>query len=234
MDADVRLEVLLTEWRAPGPCGACQPRRRAGRRRQRGRDRRREPGAIVQRGRRDRALAARHARRGVRPGHRARPSVSSAFRIPATSAASFAPRHALGGTGVLALDGTAHPAGWKAVRGSMGSLFRVPVGVGTLAAAVAAARSAALRIIATVADDADAIDQRRSHDAVARAARQRGRRPLGRGRRVGRPVQAADHRSASPTAPAREAAPLVAKRRQRWRRRHRRDRSRRRRRRRSR
>ena len=67
--------------------------------------------------------------------------------------------HALGGTGVLALDGTAHPAGWKAVRGSMGSLFHVPIGCGTLVEAVAIARSAGIRIIATVASDADTIGQ---------------------------------------------------------------------------
>jgi TrmH family RNA methyltransferase len=58
---------------------------------------------------------------------------------------------ALGATGVLALDRTAHPGGWKALRGSMGSIFRLPVARGRGADAIAAARTAGLRIIATVA-----------------------------------------------------------------------------------
>ncbi len=82
-----------------------------------------------------------------------------AVQDPGNVGSAIRAAHALGGTGVLALDGTAHPAGWKVLRGSMGSLFRVPVGVGTLSDAVAAARTARLRIIATVADDADAIDR---------------------------------------------------------------------------
>ena len=58
---------------------------------------------------------------------------------------------ALGATGVLVLDGTAHPAGWKALRGSMGSVFRLPIGVGTLDEATRAARRRGLQIAATVA-----------------------------------------------------------------------------------
>jgi TrmH family RNA methyltransferase len=69
---------------------------------------------------------------------------------------------ALGATGVLALDGTADPGGWKALRGAMGSTFRVAVGRGTVAAALAAARARDVRIVATVpsggvAPDADAL-----------------------------------------------------------------------------
>src|SRR5687767_6251246 len=33
--------------------------------------------------------------------------------------------YALGATGVLALDGTADPSGWKVLRGAMGSTFRI-------------------------------------------------------------------------------------------------------------
>jgi TrmH family RNA methyltransferase len=65
---------------------------------------------------------------------------------------------ALGATGVLALEGTANPAGWKALRGSMGSLFRVPVATGSLASATAEARRAGLRVAATVATGGDPID----------------------------------------------------------------------------
>ena len=58
---------------------------------------------------------------------------------------------ALGATGVLILDGAAHPGGWKALRGSMGSTFRLPVGTGTLDEAIRAARKRGLQIAATVA-----------------------------------------------------------------------------------
>jgi TrmH family RNA methyltransferase len=58
---------------------------------------------------------------------------------------------ALGASAVLALDGTADPAGWKALRGAMGSTFRVPVGSGTTAAVLDAARARGIRIAATVA-----------------------------------------------------------------------------------
>jgi TrmH family RNA methyltransferase len=57
---------------------------------------------------------------------------------------------AFGATGVFALDETAHPAGWKALRGAMGSTFHLPVGSGTLAEAVAASRSGGLQVVATV------------------------------------------------------------------------------------
>ncbi len=58
---------------------------------------------------------------------------------------------ALGATGVLALDATAHPGGWKALRGAMGSTFRLNVARGRSAAALAAARAAGVRVLATVA-----------------------------------------------------------------------------------
>lgn len=58
---------------------------------------------------------------------------------------------ALGASGVLALDGTADPAGWKALRGAMGSTFRVAVGTGSTAGVLDAARARGIRIAATVA-----------------------------------------------------------------------------------
>ncbi len=40
-----------------------------------------------------------------------------------------------GATGVIAIEGTADPFGWKALRGAMGSTFRLPVAVRQPAAA---------------------------------------------------------------------------------------------------
>ncbi len=56
---------------------------------------------------------------------------------------------AAGATGVVACEGTADPFGWKALRGAMGSTFRVPVAAGLpLGHAVAAARLYGLRVVA--------------------------------------------------------------------------------------
>ena len=73
---------------------------------------------------------------------------------PGNVGAAIRSAHGLGATGVLALDSTANPAGWKALRGAMGSTFRLPVAQSASAIALAAARSAGLRILATVAEDA--------------------------------------------------------------------------------
>jgi TrmH family RNA methyltransferase len=58
---------------------------------------------------------------------------------------------ALGATGVLILEGTADPAAWKALRGAMGSTFRIPIGTGTLAQVIPAAIKHHVRMAATVA-----------------------------------------------------------------------------------
>lgn len=59
-----------------------------------------------------------------------------------------------GASGVVAADGTADPFGWKALRGAMGSAFRLPVATRhTLDAAIAGARAAGLRVVATTAHD---------------------------------------------------------------------------------
>ena len=65
---------------------------------------------------------------------------------------------ALGASGVLVLDDSAHPAGWKALRGSMGSAFRVPIAVGGAEDAIGSARRRGLRIVATVADAGEAVE----------------------------------------------------------------------------
>jgi len=56
-----------------------------------------------------------------------------------------------GATGVIALEGTADPFGWKALRGAMGSTFRLPVAVRqSAAAAIAFLTRHDVAIVATV------------------------------------------------------------------------------------
>lgn len=61
---------------------------------------------------------------------------------------------ALGATGVLAAGASADPAGWKALRGAMGSAFRIPVSKAAIEDALAAAKSSGLRIYAAAMDGA--------------------------------------------------------------------------------
>jgi TrmH family RNA methyltransferase len=57
-----------------------------------------------------------------------------------------------GATGIVVTTGAADPFSWKALRGSMGSAFRLPIASGqALDAAVSRARSVGLRVIATTA-----------------------------------------------------------------------------------
>jgi len=58
---------------------------------------------------------------------------------------------ALGATGVVLLDGTADPAGWKALRAAMGSTFRVPIGRSATGPLLAAAHERHIPVVATVA-----------------------------------------------------------------------------------
>ena len=56
-----------------------------------------------------------------------------------------------GATGVIAADGTADPYGWKALRGAMGSTFRLPIAVRqSAAAALSRLRERGVKIVATV------------------------------------------------------------------------------------
>lgn len=58
---------------------------------------------------------------------------------------------AFGATGVVAIDGTANPFGWKALRGAMGGTFRIPVTSRALLPEVMhAARRAGVRLVAAV------------------------------------------------------------------------------------
>jgi TrmH family RNA methyltransferase len=56
-----------------------------------------------------------------------------------------------GATGVVGADGSADPYGWKALRGSMGSAFRVPIGIQEdVGQTMADARRRGCRIVAAV------------------------------------------------------------------------------------
>jgi TrmH family RNA methyltransferase len=57
---------------------------------------------------------------------------------------------AMGATGVFALDGTADPGGWKALRGAMGSTFRVSVASEQTDVVLALARARGIRLAVTV------------------------------------------------------------------------------------
>ena len=72
---------------------------------------------------------------------------------------------ALGGSGTVTIGETAHPGGWRALRGAMGSTFRTPVARATLEESVEAARRQRVRIVATATGAAtpiDAVDWRTS------------------------------------------------------------------------
>lgn len=58
---------------------------------------------------------------------------------------------ALGATGVLALDDSADPGGWKALRGAMGSTFHLPIARARVEEAVEEAHRRRVRVAATVA-----------------------------------------------------------------------------------
>ena len=61
---------------------------------------------------------------------------------------------ALGATGVIAAGASADPSGWKALRGAMGSAFRIPVAKASTEDALAAAKAAGLRVYAASMDGA--------------------------------------------------------------------------------
>ena len=78
----------------------------------------------------------------------------SQVQDPGNVGAIIRAAEACGATGVVAGEGTADPFGWKALRGAMGSTFRLPVASGRpLADAVGSARAAGLRVFATAARD---------------------------------------------------------------------------------
>jgi TrmH family RNA methyltransferase len=70
---------------------------------------------------------------------------------------------ALGAAGVLALDGTADPRGWKTLRGAMGSSFRVPVARVAADEAVARAKKLGVAVVVSVAAGGTPIDRADLH-----------------------------------------------------------------------
>lgn len=58
---------------------------------------------------------------------------------------------AAGATGVVACGGSADPFGWKALRGSMGSAFRLPIARASVHHAMRAAGAARVQVLAAVA-----------------------------------------------------------------------------------
>jgi RNA methyltransferase, TrmH family len=80
--------------------------------------------------------------------------VLSEVQDPGNVGAIIRAAEACGATGIVAGGGTADPFGWKALRGAMGSTFRLPVVTGhSLLDAIGCARAAGLRVFATAARD---------------------------------------------------------------------------------
>lgn len=69
---------------------------------------------------------------------------------PGNLGAMIRAAEAAGATGLIACGASADPFGWKALRGSMGSAFRLPVARASVEAALEAARAAGTRILAAV------------------------------------------------------------------------------------
>jgi TrmH family RNA methyltransferase len=85
----------------------------------------------------------------------ARPSlvlILSELQDPGNVGAIVRAAEGCGATGMVVTTGSADPFGWKALRGGMGSTFRLPIASReSLDAAVGRARAAGLRVIATTA-----------------------------------------------------------------------------------
>ncbi|MFI5178713.1 MAG: TrmH family RNA methyltransferase [Vicinamibacterales bacterium] len=69
--------------------------------------------------------------------------------------------NALGASAVVAAGSTADPAGWRALRGAMGSTFHLPVARGDVDALFVAARTAHARVIASTLHDGEPLDRAR-------------------------------------------------------------------------
>lgn len=70
---------------------------------------------------------------------------------------------ALGAAAVIAVGATADPAGWKALRGAMGSTFRVPVSRATLDELIARAHATRAHLVATAVGAGEPLDRARFH-----------------------------------------------------------------------
>jgi RNA methyltransferase, TrmH family len=90
-----------------------------------------------------------------RPAGRAEPTTGAALRLllidvqdPGNVGAVVRAAEAAGATSLWACGATADPFGWKALRGGMGSTFRLPVVRSDIKAAIADARARGLRLLA--------------------------------------------------------------------------------------
>lgn len=77
---------------------------------------------------------------------------------PGNAGAAVRSADGLGATGIVMIGATADPASPKALRGAMGSSFRVPVARASLAKTLAAARAAGAQILATSSPTAGTVD----------------------------------------------------------------------------
>jgi RNA methyltransferase, TrmH family len=106
------------------------------------------------------ALAAR-PRAGEANLYRAKPPlvlIACGVQDPGNVGAIARAAEAAGASGLVAADACADPFGWKALRGSMGSAFRLPIVVDrSIEHAVARARHYGCRILAMVPRDGDGL-----------------------------------------------------------------------------
>lgn len=77
---------------------------------------------------------------------------------PGNAGAAVRSTDGLGASGIVMIGATADPASPKALRGAMGSSFRVPVARASLAKTLVAARSAGVQIVATTSPAPDTVD----------------------------------------------------------------------------
>jgi TrmH family RNA methyltransferase len=75
--------------------------------------------------------------------------VAAGLQDPGNLGTVIRSAEAFGGTGLVATDGTVNPYNPKVVRGSAGSLFRLPIAKSEGLSAIAAMRERGLRILAT-------------------------------------------------------------------------------------
>jgi len=77
--------------------------------------------------------------------------ILAGLRDPGNVGASVRTAAACGATAVVAIDGSANPFGWKALRGAMGGTFHLPVAArGTLDDVVREAKATNVRLVAAV------------------------------------------------------------------------------------
>src|SRR5258705_54411 len=77
--------------------------------------------------------------------------VLAGLQDPGNVGAIIRAASAFGASGVVAIEGSANPFGWKALRGGMGGTFRLPIAArGSLSEVVASAHELGVRLVAAV------------------------------------------------------------------------------------